>query len=204
MLKRGGARRLPNVPTMQLTEADCRKVIDASYAAWRAGKPFNRFITGAWEHGGIEEHDERQATADFITLMRDWHRQWKFTLTWAYVRECGPLKGSHSHILAHVPPELEPLFGIMPRRWAKTITGGAYWPGTIDTQKFYRASAEGFRSGAYEAELLGWLHYALKCAPAELEGPLGLIGCGTEPWGQSGLVHGKRTGVWQGWKRAGK
>lgn len=52
-------------------------------------------------------------------------------------------------------------------------------------------------------ELLGRLHYMLKCAPRHFESELGLDFYGRVIWGQRQKVIGKRLGVWQGWKEAG-
>lgn len=197
-LKRGGARNHATRRSSQLREGDCRKLIGASLAAWGAGMPLNRFITIAWGRSGIPADEAVQATGHFVRLAREWMRVRGYSMPWAWVQEGSNRFGQHAHILLHVPPHLAPLFRAMPLRWTKGILPGNYVPGVIQTQRL--KSAGSTPEVAYGAELMGKVHYMLKCAPIELEAAMGMIGCGRKEWGQSCLVVGKRLGVWQGWK----
>lgn len=201
-LKRGGARNRADRTSWQLTEHDCRKLLWSSEAAIRSGLPYSRFITLAWGLGGIPAEDSVTATGDFIKLARQWHNNHGQLMPWAWVQERGSRFGQHVHILLHVLGELEPLFRLMPRRWVKQILGGQYVPGVLQSQRLALAYSLETSREAYEAQILGKLHYMLKCAPAGLEGPFGMLGRGHKPWGQSCFVVGKRAGVWQGWKQA--
>lgn len=160
--------------------------------------PFNRFITASWGIGGIPADQAVGATSRFIGLARNWLRARGHLLAWVSVQERGKRVGQHAHILLHVPSDLAPLFRAMPRRWASTILPEGYRSGVINTKRLKSAGA--INSLAYEAELLGNIHYMLKCAPIELEKSLDMAGRGHERWGQSCLVIGKRAGVWQQWK----
>ena len=200
-LKRGGARRKAGECTMRLTKADCSKVIGATEAAFAAGLPFNRFITLAWETGGVAPDQCLSATGDFITLAREWMRAREYQMPWAWVQEWGTKYGAHCHILLHVPPNLAPLFRPMPRRWTRKVLGGVYVIGVVECEKLVSANAAHGLPAAYEAQVMGKVHYMLKCAPAALEAPLGMVGRGHRDWGQSCPVYGKRAGVWQGWRR---
>jgi hypothetical protein len=200
LLKRGGARLRSDRSTQNLTEAQCRKIITVTNSAWAAGSPFNRFITVAWELGGIDSKASVAATGQFITMAREWLLARGHPMPWVWVREWGPKFGAHCHILLHVPPDLDPLFRSMPKRWAKKFLGGAYVAGVVQSQRLYPPTSATADPAAYEAQLLGKVHYMLKCAPAILEGKLGMIGMGEKPWGQSCRVYGKRAGVWQGGK----
>ena len=202
-LKRGGPRRKAGQRSEQLTEADCRKVLGATEAAWAVGRPLNRFITLAWELGGIDPAQSVAATGAFIKLAREWMGERGFPMPWVWVQETGPTLGAHCHALLHVPPEIAPLFRPMPRRWAHKVLGGVYFAGVVDSQRISSADACNALPAAYEAEVIGKVHYMLKCAPAALEGPLGMIGRGYRDWEQSCPVYGKRAGVWQGWKKKG-
>ena len=199
-LKRGGARTWRERQSWQLTAADCRKLIDACMAAWAAGMPMNRFVTAAWGWAGIDAADSVRATGDLVTRAREWMRARGFPMPWAWVQECGPRFGQHCHLLIHVPAELDPIFGPMPLRWVKAILPGPYIAETLETQRLSAGYSANTNPALYEAVLLGKLHYMLKCAPAELEAQLEMVGWGHKPWGQSCPVIGKRTGVWQDWK----
>ncbi len=170
-------------------------VIDRSFDAWEAGTPMSRFITLAWGLAEIEAGDAVKATGEFIKMARDWMRRHGHPMPWVWVQERGKRFGQHAHILLHVPKELDLLFRPMPLRWAKAIVRQGYVKDTVDTQKLgeaYSANPE-----LYRARLMGKLHYMLKCTPAKLDEPLGMIGWGHKPWGQSSRVIGKRAGVWQ-------
>jgi len=202
LLPRGGAHNRKNRTSLHLTESQCGMLIRASMAAWEAGRPLNRFITGAWEVGGIDKRDSVKATGDFITLAREWLRERGQPMPWVWVQEYGRNNGAHCHILLHIPPDLDPLFRSKPRQWARKLLGGVYVPSVIDTRPLRFARSCALMPDAYEAELLGRLHYMLKCAPTALEGPLDMIGNSPARWGQSGLVYGKRAAAWQGWQRS--
>jgi len=170
-------------------------------AAFAAGRPMNRFITIAWGKGGIEAKDSVEATGAFVKRAREWMAAHGYPMPWAWVQESGLNFGQHCHLLLHVAPELDDLFRVMPMRWTKAILPGLYVKDTIDTQKLSAARSAGSNPASYEAQILGKVHYMLKCAPAALEARLDMVGRGHKPWGQSCRVYGKRAGVWQGWER---
>lgn len=196
-LKRGGARNRADRTSWQLDERQCRRVIGRSHDAWAAGYPLSRFITLAWGRAGIDASEAVQATGEFIYKAREWMRWHGYPMPWVWVQETGDVFGQHAHILLSVPSELDLLFRPMPRRWAKSFTGGEYQTGHVDSQKLGAAYAADANPALYEAVLKGKLHYMLKCAPATIERPLGLEGWGHKEWGQSCRVIGKRVGAWQ-------
>jgi len=202
LLPRGGARNRKDRQSLHLTGAQCRMLIGASEAALVKGWPFNRFITGAWQVGGIDARESVAATGALIALAREWMRERGYSMPWVWVQETGRIKGAHCHILLHVPPALAPLFRGKPRQWARKIIGGGYVAGVIDSRRFQFGHSIDLFPNSYEAELLGRLHYMMKCAPAEQEGVLGMTGAGHADWGQSGLVYGKRAAAWQGWRQS--
>nr|WP_140404505.1 hypothetical protein [Sphingomonas sp. CDS-1] len=179
--------------------SDCQKLIDASLAAWSAGMPLNRFITIAWGRGGVPGDEAVEATGQFIRLAREWMRARGYQMPWAWVQERGIRFGQHVHILLHVPADLDPLFRPMPLRWTKSNLPNVYTSGVVQTQRLKFAAT--MNVDAYSAELQGKLHYMLKCAPAEMEATFGLFGHYQVRWGQRCLVIGKRSGVWQDWKK---
>jgi len=175
-LKRGGARNRRDRISWQLDESQCRKVIARSFDAWDAGQPLTRFITLAWGLAGIDAERAVWATGQFIDRAREWMRGHGHPMPWVWVQETGDTFGQHAHILLHVPAELADLFRPMPRRWAKSILGGKYVFGAVQSKRVAGASAIHANPMQYEAGLLGRLHYILKCAPAALEYDLGLRG----------------------------
>jgi hypothetical protein len=201
-LKRGGARNRRDRTSLHLAEHDCRKVIASAEAAWAAGMPYNRWITILWERGGIDPRDNAKATGAFIGFAREWLRARGHRLAWCWVQEHGERNGAHCHILLHVPPELDPLFRKMPLRWVKRILGGQYVKRALLAKRLSLASCARADNAigipeAYYVQLMGKVHYMLKCAPAVLELDLGLHRFSHAEWGQSCLIYGKRAGVWQ-------
>ncbi len=144
------------------------------------------------------------ATGQFISKARDWMRGHGYAMPWVWVQETGDTYGQHAHILLHVPPELIDLFRPMPRRWAKSLTGGRYQRGHVDTKRLGAAKSASINPRAYDAQLRGRLAYMLKNAPEEWAAPLGLEPYISKPWGQSSRVIGKRAGVWQTRKVRGR
>lgn len=196
-LRRGGAHNRADRVSWQLSGPQCERIVERSYDAWRAGLPLNRFVTVAWGLAGVEASSAVTATGEFVKCGRDWMRHHGHAMPWVWVQERGERFGQHAHILLHVPAELDLLFRPMPRRWAKSLSGGKYVARTIDSQRIASAySCEAYPE-PYRAALLGKLHYMMKCAPKHLEAELGLIGWGHKEWGQSSRVLGKRAGTWQ-------
>lgn len=193
LLPRGGAHNRADRASSQLTERQCRQLIEATWKAKAAGQPFNRFITLLWERGGIDGRDNAKLTGRFIKLASDWARQHGYRLKWAWVQEWGSFNGAHVHILLHVPPMFDPIFRPMPLRWAKGLLPAAYVTGVVECQKLIYAA----NTHAREAEVLGKVHYMLKCAPAAFESKLGMVGRGYVEWGKSCIVTGKRLARWQ-------
>lgn len=198
LLLRGGSRNRADRPSDQLSERQCRDLIDAAEKAEALGQPFNRFMTLLWERGGIDSRDNANVTGRFIKLASDWARQRGYKLNWAWVQEWGRHNRAHVHILLYVPPLFDPIFRPMPLRWTKRLLPDAYVTGVLECQKL------GFRTNtpAREAEVMGKVHYMLKCAPAALEIKLDMVARGYCQWGQGCVTFGKRAGIWQGWRKA--
>ncbi|MDR6853614.1 hypothetical protein J2Y54_003134 [Sphingomonas sp. BE123] len=199
---RGGARNVRGLSTEALTERQCRELVEAMQHAERIGHPFNRFLTITWERSGIDPRDNARAAGRFIKMASDWMRARGCRLRWAWVQESSNRFGAHVHMLLHVSPDLEPLFGPMPTRWVRRIVEAGYVGKTTQSQRVpYPLNAGDLASlDAYRAEVAGKVHYMLKAAPAALEARLGLLGAGPKPWGKSCRVFGKRLAIWQGWR----
>lgn len=121
---------------------------------------------------------------------------------WAYVQEWGAVNGAHVHILLHQPDELSDHWAITrpALRWAKATLPGAYVTGVMECPRVPYSARMDSLGDAYEAALMGKVHYMLKCAPEELEHELVMSQWRTpwaKQWGQSAAIFGKRLAVWQ-------
>ncbi len=132
---RGGARNWADRQSWHLTAHDCQKLLAADQRAMAAGLPFNRYITLAFGKGGIDPADNAKATGAFIKLVADWLRPHGYLLAWAWVQEYSRKNGAHVHMVLHVPPALDPLFRVMPLRWAKGLLPGRYVAGVVEVQR---------------------------------------------------------------------
>ena len=194
ILRRGGARIRADRVSNNLTERQAWMLLEAAECSLRRRTPYNRFITIAWERGGLDAKDSVETTGQFIKAARDWLHCRGERLDWAWVQESGP-GNAHCHILLHVPRTLDPLFRPMPLRWVKRLLGGHYGKGVLQSQRLVICASPDGYPPAQRAELLGKVHYMLKTAPAASEQTLGMVGMGYKSWGRSCLVHGKRCAV---------
>lgn len=191
-LARGGARNRADRQSRHLTRHQCDKLRDAAERALAAGLPFNRFITILWQRGGVDAANNAAATGAFIKRAADWLDHHGGRLAWAWVQENSRNNGAHVHILLHVPPTLDPLFRVMPSRWAKAILPGPCLPGTVQTQRVRGAQSLATMPALYCANLDRKLGYMQKGALPAVGAALGLA-----RHGEASLVTGKRLGVWQ-------
>ena len=201
-LQRGGARNCGRRVSYELTRRQAELAINACKAAIQAGRFPNRFITIAWDQGGIDPSRSVPATGDFVAMASRWFKSQGHPTAWIWVQECGGTLGAHCHLLLHVPPELDPLFRGLPLKWVKSLLPGKYRSGVIQSKRILNAPRKGEENLAYQPELQGRLHYMLKCTPEKYEDELGLLGWSLVRWGKRQRVIGKRLGVWQGWKKA--
>ena len=140
LLPRGGSRNRADRSSGQLTERQCRDLIDAAMMAEALGQPFNRFVTILWERGGINSRDNATITGRFIKIASDWARQHGYRLNWGWVQEWGSFNRAHVHILLHVPPFLDPIFRPMPLRWTKRLLPAGYINGALECRKLHYGS----------------------------------------------------------------
>jgi hypothetical protein len=185
----GGKRNSAGRVSETLSEHDARKLIAAARFARRIGLPLNQHITIHWEHAGVPDHEAGAATSRFLRLASQWIATRGGQFAYAWVRENGAGKGSHLHVLAHVPSGLS--LGPMQRGWLRKITGSTYVSGTIMTKR-----VGGTRSAAettpdfYLSNLAAVTGYQLKGASAAVVTQLGLL---RPP--QHGRLIGKRAGT---------
>ncbi len=199
LLPHGGARNRRDRQSQALTLQQCRRLIAAASEATAIGLPLNRMVTVHLEQAGVPDAEAAGAIGRFLKLYREWlagrtapaqpakharpskasaRRSGQAAAVW--VRENGPGKGSHVHILLHVPEGAT--LGQRTRRWVALATGSRYRPGVVKTRSLPRGEA-------YRVNLDSVLAYMLKGRSPEAAALLDLPR--HEP---GGLVIGKRCG----------
>ena len=169
-----------------LRAKDCENLILAAEHAIQIGKPLNRMLTVHFDKAGIS--DSVKATGQLLKLMGDWLRCNNTGITAVWVREAGPQKGEHAHILLSIPPPILGSFTRMQRGWFKKI--GATWKRGVYLSRPIGGSHKLAFSEAsrdlYKQALTGALHYLLKGADvqARLAYGIGKRGDGGELWGK--------------------
>lgn len=174
----GGARNSASRTSDSLSLNQAANIIAAAHFAAAIGLPLNRFLTIHWEHAGIPDERAAWATGRFLKLAGDWIakrsgriskvEQNRKRIAWAWVRENGDGKGSHVHILLHVPANKivgknQTQLGNMPRRWLRSITGKPYCAGTIKTARIGGTTGAAHSSpAAYHENLAAVVGYVLK------------------------------------------
>ncbi|MEN3973795.1 hypothetical protein [Emcibacter sp. SYSU 3D8] len=187
----GGARNRGDRVSHALTLKQATNIIEAARHAIRVGLPFNRHITIHWETTGIPDRRAAWATGRYLKLMGDCVAKQGGRIAWAWARENGAGKGSHVHILVHIPADY-PLVR-MQRRWLRNITGRPYAAGTIRTKSIGGALAVAQAvTDAYLVNLGEAVAYILKGVSADSAAALGLDKL--EPGGR---IVGKRVATSQ-------
>jgi len=172
-------------------------IATAKYAA-AISLPLNRHLTIHWEQAGIPDERAAWATGRFLKLAGDWIAKRGGRIAWAWVRENGDGKGSHVHILIHVPAGAR--LGDLQRRWLRTITGRAYKRSTIETRRIGgTAGAARAAPAHYQLNLSAVVGYVLKGVGAATAVTLCL-----ERHDEGGQIVGKRAATSQNIGRAAR
>jgi hypothetical protein len=153
------------------------------------GMPFNRHLTVHWEKSGLTDLEAAKATGRMLKLIKDWARNKACAVSYAWVRENGLDKGTHVHILLHLPNGLAMS---LTRRWYRAATK-CRRPrnGAVKTRRIGgRARAAMSASDWYQANLAKLLHYLLKGVDEQTGRALGL-----DTWQEGGDIAGKRLSV---------
>jgi hypothetical protein len=98
----GGARNSASRQSDSISLVKAVEVVEAAQRAIAIGRPFNRHLTVHWEKAGLTDAEAAGATGRLLKLIKDWLRRHGGT-AYTWVRENGDGKGSHTHILLHVP-----------------------------------------------------------------------------------------------------
>jgi hypothetical protein len=155
----------------------------AAQRASAIGRPFNRFITVHWERVGVADAEAMRASTALLKYWREWLGG---QTAYIWTRENGGGKGSHLHILAHLPEGRE-INGRRSMRWIQNIAGQPYRRDVILTVKIAGA---GQPDGALYAENLGAvLAYVLKGAEPEAAAAISI------EHKHGGRIIGKRCGM---------
>jgi hypothetical protein len=121
----GGPRNSASRVSKHIRPLKALEFVEAALKAHSVGLPFNRHLTVHWGKAGFDDREAAMATGRLIKLVRDWIQKKGDRTAYAWMREDGPDKGTHSHILLHVPDGLKLAFT---GRWFKLVTG---WKGRL-------------------------------------------------------------------------
>jgi hypothetical protein len=188
---RGGAINKGDRLSSALTLKAATSLTQSAFFALAIGLGLNRFVTIHWQTAGVS--DDLAATGRWLKLAGDWIRSRGGQFAYIWVRENGPDKGAHVHILMHLPPHLVDGFNCRQQGWIKACRGqrkrGVLYSRPIGQN--HRHYAIGWIAGqAYEANLSETLDYVLKGADDSARQALGIKR--REPGGN---VTGKRCGT---------
>lgn len=169
----GGRRNSGSRTSHSLSLIQATNILEAAQFAAAAGMPFNRHLTIHWQQAGIADERAAWATGRFLKLAGDWIAKRGGRFAWAWVRENGDAKGSHVHILLHLPAGTR--IGTMQQRWLRSTTGKPYSASTIKTARIGgTAGAAHSAPAAYRANLAAVVAYVLKGASQAAARKLGL------------------------------
>lgn len=184
----GGARNRASRESDRISLIKAVELVEATRRAIAIGLPFNRHLTIHWAKAGLTDAQAAAATGRMLKLCRDWVRKRGGDVAHIWVRENGPGKGSHVHILLHLPAGVK--LGGMTARWYKIVTGwrGRAPGGAVKTERI-GGSARSACSGSdwYEANLAWLVAYLLKGVDPATANALGLA-----RQNEGGRIIGKR------------
>ena len=186
----GGARNHGDRESASIKALKAVELVEAAQRASAIGLPFNRHLTVHWAKARLTDREAAAATGRLIKLIRDWARKRGGDVAHAWVRENGPGKGSHTHILLHIP---EGLSLSLSRRWYRLATG---WRGRVPKHAVKTvciggtARAGRSRSDWYQMNLARLLAYVLKGSNREAG-----LGLGLDAWDEGGSIIGKRIAI---------
>ena len=169
---RGGRLNDAHRVSTALSLRQARKLVEATRFAEAAGLPFNRFTTVHWESAGVA--DDLAATGRFLKLLGDAVKAGGGRFAYAWVRESGPDKGAHVHILWHGPVVL-PVFGRRVRDWLRAC-GGRPKKGVCHTRSVGRSLVHAVKGGDdYTRNVWEALDYILKGSDPAARAALGIM-----------------------------
>lgn len=187
----GGARNRRDRASDALTLAQVQSLWAAAERAAATGRPLNRHVTIHFGALGIADRDAAAAVTRYLKLWGDWARRRGYPVAWCWVRENDAgdgAKGSHVHILAHLPPGAD--LRRVQRGWVAKLTSGNVPRGAVLTRRVGGgANLAHSAPEKYRSNLAAVLAYVSKGADRATAHALGL-----KRWGEGGRIIGKRCG----------
>ena len=188
----GGARNRADRVSYQLTDKQVRGIFEAVTRASAIGLPLNRHWTVHWDLAGVTDDKAGAATRALLTLVRDWLRKQghRFACVWVRENDEGDgSKGSHVHILLHVPAKVR-WCGWRNRRWLERVTSSVYVKRTSRTRVVGRSLNDtSSTSRQFQINLANVTSYIVKSAADNV-----LSNHGICRQADSGSILGKRWG----------
>jgi len=188
---RGGAINRRDRLSSALTLKAATGLTEAASFALAIGLGLNRFVTIHWQTAGAS--DDLAATGQWLKLAGDWIRSRGGQFAYLWVRENGPDKGAHVHILMHLPPDLAHGFNRRQQGWVKAC-GAKRKRNVLYSRPIgrnYHHYSSGWIDGrCYDANLSETLDYVLKGADDAARAGLGI-----KRSEHGGHVVGKRCGT---------
>ncbi len=201
--RRGGARNHADRRSFVIAPATAHALLKAASHAMVIGVPLNRLLTVHWELLGVADAQAAGATTRLLKLIRDALDAHGLLFAYLFVRENdrgSGAKGSHVHILAHIPLTAAKK-GLLRRlkAWARLaagarynrrtrrIAGAPYTKGATNTRRI--GGKAQVAPAVYSGNLAATLVYLLKGVDAETAGALGL-----PRHEEGGTIIGKRCG----------
>lgn len=183
LFRHGGARNRADRISDSLTAEQARKLIAAIGRAEKLSMPINRHIIVHWEAMGVPDSCAMAATTQWLKAYREWAGG---RTAYVWTRENGDGKGSHLHMLAHLPAGKR-WHGARSRRWLTHISGNPYKAGAIKTHCIKGSQSPG--SPVYVENLQTVVAYILKGVSPDTAAALGIA---HKPGGR---IIGKRSGT---------
>lgn len=185
LFNHGGARNRADRVSDYLTLEQARKIIAALANAERQSKFINRHIIVHWEAMGVSDSRAMWATTKWLKVFREWTDG---ETAYVWTRENGDGKGSHLHMMAHLPAGKR-WHGARARRWLERISGNPYKAGAIKTRCITGSRSPD--SPSYAENLQTVAAYVLKGVAPDTAAALDID---HEPGGR---IIGKRSGISQ-------
>jgi hypothetical protein len=191
----GGARNSASRQSDSISLLKAVELVEAAQQAIAIGLPFNRHLTVHWEKAGLTDLQASSATGRLLKLVLDWVRKQGGAVAYAWVRENGDGKGSHTHILLHVPRGLTLAFT---RRWYARATQRYGHPkGAVRSVRIGDNARSAFSADEwYQAHLASVVSYLLKGVDQQHGAALDL-----DRHGEGGMILGKRVSISAGVRR---
>lgn len=198
----GGARNRADRTSELITAGQAGDLLQAVGHAARIGLSLNRHCIIHWGAAGLPDRKAGRATGDYLRRAGEWLRGRGLPFAYAYSREVGVGKGSHAHILLHVPPGARAAYLRKHTQWARAAAccSSRLPVRSVLSVSIGGALAQSGEGPVYAENLAYAVGYILKgVSPADaralgLRRRLGRGGSPPDDWGRGGTIIGKRVG----------